>query len=67
MKHDYKVQTVMERGDERSTGKGRRWVGVGSNPGRSFFFFFFFFFTDAKCEDCTYGYVWACYFLELNL
>ena len=20
-----------------------------------------------KCRDCTFGYVWACYFLELNL
>ena len=44
MKHGYKVQTVLERGDERSTWKGRGWVGVGSNPGRSLFFFFFFFF-----------------------
>ena len=42
MKHDYKVQTVLERGDERSTWKGRGWVGVGSNPGRIFFFFFFY-------------------------
>ena len=43
MKHDYKVQTVLERRDERSTGKGRGWVGVGSNPGVEVFFFFFFF------------------------
>ena len=57
MKHDYKVQTVLERGDERSTWKGRGWVGVGSNPGRSFFFFFFFFFTDAKMQGL---YVWVC-------
>ena len=65
MKHDYKVQTVLERGDERSTWKGRGWVGVGSNPGRIFFFFFFFFFfflLTQKCRDCTFGYVWACYF-----
>ena len=55
MKHDYKVQTVLERGDERSTWKGRGWVGVGSNPGRSFFFFFFF--TDAKMQGL---YVWVC-------
>ena len=39
MKHDYKVQTVLERGDERSTGKGSGSVGEGSNPGRFFFFF----------------------------
>ena len=56
MKHDYKVQTVLERGDERSTWKGRGWVGVGSNPGR-IFFFFFFFFTDAKMQGL---YVWVC-------
>ena len=39
------------------------WVGVGSNPGRSGFFFLVFF-TDAKCRDCTFRYVWACYFLD---
>ena len=56
MKHDYKVQIVLERGDERSTWKGRGWVGVGSNPGRSFFFCFFFF-TGAKMQGL---YVWLC-------
>ena len=55
MKHDYKVQTVLERGDERSTWKGRGRVGVGLNPVRSFFFFFFF--TDAKMQGL---YVWVC-------
>ena len=57
MKHDYKEQTVLERGDERSTWKERGWVGVSSNPGRRFFFFFFFFFTDAKMQGL---YVWVC-------
>ena len=52
MKHDYKVQTVLERGDERSTWKGRGWVGVGLNPGR-----IFFFFIDAKMQGL---YVWVC-------
>ena len=56
MKHDYKEQTVLERGDERSTWKERGWVGVSSNPGRRFFFFFFFF-TDAKMQGL---YVWVC-------
>ena len=45
MKHDYKVQTVLERGGGCTfdwKGEGVSW-GVGSNPGRSFFFFFFFF------------------------
>ena len=46
MKHGYQEQTVLERGEVvHSTGKGRGWVGVGSNPGW-FFFFFFFFFTE---------------------
>ena len=64
MKHDYQVQTVLERGDVRSTGKGRGWVGVGSNLGRRFFFLFFFlffffcfFFTDGKVQ---WLYVWVC-------
>ena len=57
MKHDYKVQTVLERGGvyvrlERGGGE----LGRGFEPG-SKFFFFFFFFTDAKCRDCTFGYV----------
>ena len=58
MKHDYKVQTVLERGGvyvrlERGGGE----LGRGFEPGSKFFFFFFFFFTDAKCRDCTFGYV----------
>ena len=39
----------------------RKGVFVGSN------LFFFFFFTSQKRRDSTFGYVWLCYFLELNL
>ena len=28
---------------------------------------FFFFFTSQKRRDSSFGYVWLCYFLELNL
>ena len=32
-----------------------------------FFLLFFFFLTSTKRRDSTFGYVWMCYFLELNL
>ena len=38
--------------------RGGGELGRGFEPGsKFFFFFFFFFFTDAKCRDCTFGYV----------
>ena len=51
MKYGFQVQTVLE---------ARRVGGMGSNP-------YFSFFTAAKRRDSTFGYVWASYFLELNL
>ena len=42
MKHDYKLPTVLESGDVRSTGKGRGELGRGFEPGTNFFFFFFY-------------------------
>ena len=52
MKYGFQVQTVLE---------ARRGGGaMGSN-------LYFSFFTAAKRRDSTFGYVWASYFLELNL
>ena len=41
MKHDYKLQTVLEGGDERSTGKRRGSSSFGFEPGSIIIVFFF--------------------------
>ena len=53
MKYGFQVQTVLEAA-------GGGGGAMGSN-------LYFSFFTAAKRRDSTFGYVWASYFLELNL